>query len=710
MRLPKSRSFRSLIATALVVFCLSLGTPVGAMSWSVAVEPGVAFGLGVDARYFPAGYYTTIRGRLGGGGPLAVAGTLEVSYELKPLFIDTSLSLLGAGPGVALRMAVSRSILLRAFGVGGYYYALLNDGRGPRSGGGYAGGGLGVTATLARTFELSLATGYRTYFGLGNFLRVGIEGRLSPGSGEPRARPAVDEPLIRPLAEAADDAVLQITDPVFKDVFPVFFKSYDEHPIGSAQLTNVGSNGITGLSVDLLIRSYMDNPTACHAPKTLAPGESAGMDIRGFFNESVLSIEEATKVSAELIVRYECDGERVARTYTDVVRLHDRNAMTWDDSRRPAAYITPKDGSVLRLSRAVSGVVRSSAHGALNPTLSQAIAMHTALALHGMTYTRDPASPYRAGDAAAVDYLQFPRQTLEYGAGDCDDLSILWCALFESVDISTAMILIPGHIFMAVDLGIGREEARAQFDRVDDLIMREDTVWLPIEVTSISDGFLHAWRTGARQWREAVAREQAQFVETAAAWERYEPVGLPASSQSLAISDESALSQAYEREIRAFIDATIYPTVARIQHDISSRGRAPALVNRLAILYARYGLYDRARSELEELLAERPDYAPGLANLATVEMLSGDLVRADTLFRSALASDPDNPSIMIGLARVSHRLENYGTSAQMIERVRELDPGLADRHAHLALRDDGVRASAAGEEMPVWVDTDEEER
>ena len=48
-------------------------------------------------------------------------------------------------------------------------------------------------------------------------------------------------------------------------------------------------------------------------------------------------------------------------------------------------------------------------------------------------------------DKNAVDFLQFPRQTLVYGAGDCDDISILYNSLLESVGIRTAFITIPGH-------------------------------------------------------------------------------------------------------------------------------------------------------------------------------------------------------------------------------------------------------------------------
>jgi hypothetical protein len=126
MRVLRSRFVEHILVLACLAVCFALPVPASAMTWSVAVEPGVAFGLGIDARYFPVGYYTTIRGAGGGEDPLALAGTIEANYELKPLLIDTALSLVGAGPGVALRLPLFPSISLRASGAGGYCYGLLN--------------------------------------------------------------------------------------------------------------------------------------------------------------------------------------------------------------------------------------------------------------------------------------------------------------------------------------------------------------------------------------------------------------------------------------------------------------------------------------------------------------------------------------------------------------------------------------------------------
>jgi len=76
---------------------------------------------------------------------------------------------------------------------------------------------------------------------------------------------------------------------------------------------------------------------------------------------------------------------------------------------------------------------RAAASKAVDAKLLVGIGIHEALALYGLSYVVDSKSAYQtmSASASAVDSLQFPQQTLEYKAGDCDDLSILTAALLE---------------------------------------------------------------------------------------------------------------------------------------------------------------------------------------------------------------------------------------------------------------------------------------
>ena len=80
----------------------------------------------------------------------------------------------------------------------------------------------------------------------------------------------------------------------------------------------------------------------------------------------------------------------------------------------------------------------------------QAAVLFEALKQHGVRYVADPNTPYArvSADASAIDHIQYPGQVLRKKGGDCDDLTVLYCALLESAGIATALVDYPGHIFL----------------------------------------------------------------------------------------------------------------------------------------------------------------------------------------------------------------------------------------------------------------------
>jgi tetratricopeptide (TPR) repeat protein len=336
-----------------------------------------------------------------------------------------------------------------------------------------------------------------------------------------------------------------------------------------------------------------------------------------------------------------------------------------------------------------------------------AMALHEALTLYGISYVIDPTTPYKefSKKRQEIDFLQFPKQSLDYRAGDCDDLSILNCALLESVGIETAFVTIPGHIFMAFAVDMTPDEARKRFLRADELIFREDKTWIPVEITEIGGGFLKAWQRGAKQWRENVARGQAGFYPMHEAWSMYEPVGLPSEAIQLTLPDRDSIISAYLQELIKFIDREIFPQVAKIQAEIKKSKGNPKDVNRLGILYARYGLTDRAEREFKKILAKNKNFVPALVNLGNICYLNSDMQNALTYYERASKLAPENSRVLLCVARAHHELENYGLVKEAYNSLKKTDPDLAYQFSYLDLRgEEAVRAASISnvKEIVLW--------
>jgi tetratricopeptide (TPR) repeat protein len=478
-------------------------------------------------------------------------------------------------------------------------------------------------------------------------------------------------------------------------LFPVFYKYYDDHALGTLSIRNGAGSAVSKLKVSLWIKQYMDGPKAADGPTEIAPGQSARIELFAIFTDKVLEINERTKAQAQIDISYEQDGKQVQQSEMQTIVMLDRNAMTWDDDRRAAAFVSSKDPSALSFAKRTVNLVKKNANPALNENLQIAMGIHEALSQYGIGYVKDPKSASIGTGTAKVepDFLAFPRQTLEYKSGDCDDLTILYCSLFESVGVDTAFITTPGHIFMAFSPGLTAAEARRSFSRVDDLIILGDKVWVPIEITDRSD-FLTSWQTGAREWRENLARKQVNLYDVHDAWNLYEPAGLSGSGPGITYPDETKLASVFVALRDSYVEREISTSVATVQAQIKKTGETSKSINSLGVLYARYGLFDKATTQFDKVV-KKEEYAPSLVNLGNIAYFKGERDKAMKLFERALAKSPKSPQVLLALARVNHDVENYYAVKKYFTDLKTLDPGLAEQFSYLDLK--GEEASRAAD-------------
>ena len=378
-----------------------------------------------------------------------------------------------------------------------------------------------------------------------------------------------------PLEGAPGQPTLVIEKTEFDPLFPVFFKYYDDHPFGCVHIRNVSSAAVSGVKVSLFIKDFMNAPQELHPLDALAPGQSADVSLCALFSDRILSVTERTKVQAEISVSWTAGDASRSFTKVESLPVVDRNGMSWDDDRKAAPFVTAKDTPVMSFAKNVAGAVKGKGSSALCQNLCLAMALHEALNAYGIAYVVDPKSSYADFSAKKtdIDYLQFPRQTLAFKAGDCDDLSILNCALLESVGVETALITVPGHIFMAFALGMRPDEARSSFLPADNLIFMADETWVPVEITQIDGGFLKAWELGARQWRENAARKRASFYPLKDAWKVYEPVFFRGEDVPVNVPASDRFVAAFLQEQIRFIEQAIYEEAARLKAEIQRTRR-----------------------------------------------------------------------------------------------------------------------------------------
>ena len=587
--------------------------------------------------------------------------------------------------GLGLSKPLSSVLSLQAYLDGGAVYGILPTGVSSIYGALRLGGGLELGLGYGLLASLLASYDYRAG------LYSGIGASLSMGFRLPAAKTSIQAPL----------RLLDLTDLKLGGIFPIFRSYYDQHAVGTLKIANTSAVAVQNVKVSFLIKQYMDAPKDCGTIRTIEAGKTVDVPLYALFNDSILAVTEATKVNAQITVDYGDNGEQ---TRTATVLVYDRNALTWSDDRHAAAFVSNKDPWVQDLTGHILAAVKSDRNPELGRNLQTAIAIHQGLGVYGLGYMISTARPasQEAWNPEVVDTLKFPRQTLAFRAGDCADLSVLYASCFEAAGIETAFITVPGHILMAIDLGMDRLEALSRGYHDADVVDQGGHLWLPIETTMRDAGFLEVWRKGAEEWRLAQAKGQAAFYPIHEAWKTYAPVGLPADGAALAAPADDRISESFKAELAKAIDTELGARITSLGAIPSLESQAGRVLNSRGVLFGKYGRY--AEAERDFKAAAKAGNASALINLGNIAFMKADPATALGYYQQAAKASPQNPKILVNLAKAAAALGKTDLVNSALETMRKLDPKAAEQYAALAQASavQGTRAAEMGSDELQW--------
>ena len=264
----------------------------------------------------------------------------------------------------------------------------------------------------------------------------------------------------------------------------------------------------------------------------------------------------------ETRVRVSESGGTASRTVSTTIILHGNKMTLLDDISKLSSFIS-SDNLVVRdfINQIRTKFQDKIWKRKLPKNLFWAMLLFNSL--HGISYAADPNIPLESG---TIDEIQHPHEMLQRFTvkteinsnpnvfGDCDDSTVLYCSILESVGINTALIQFPEHVMMAFDLGNVSLEQAQNLSISDVYIAINGLVWIPIETTMIKDGFVSAWQMAIEQLQGESIKELAT-VESG--WAKY-----GASS----IQDETQLFSIPENQIQKQIEIDL---TSEILHQFS---------------------------------------------------------------------------------------------------------------------------------------------
>jgi hypothetical protein len=671
----------------LVFFCLlnfvTLGVAnqntksqeIGSPYFQLSGAPIISFPLGDYRSALATGFGAKASGtfRLGRVPLLYLGG--DAYYSYLPVEADTSISVIGMALGPTLKLNLNpRLIAMAHVGVGGYFGYMD---QGPMNYWiQYQGGPLLLADTrleffLTPSISIGLGGRFTYYIGGASFLELA---------------PAFSFHVPKP-----GSTWLEIHTIEFDELFPVLYRHYEKEPPGTVVVTNRGRFPVTDLSFELQSDKYLRGVATKKITGSIDPGDNLRVQLPILLSEAILEVTEGAAVDVDCRVHYVLKGKSFTAKQSVRISLQDRNAMRWDDDRKVCLFVTEKDRSVLSYSGSIVAISERQARPVLTHRFHTAMALFSALSATGVSYSVDPHSPYAKvhEDETTVDFVKYPRQTLQDRAGDCDDLSVLFCALLESCGIESAFITVPGHIYTAFKMDLPYTTTIKVLNGDQDLIVIDDQLWIPVETTCLSDGFVAAWNEGIRQWNRYSRTGEAKLIPVREGWGSYPPIGLPENQVTITPPPGNAVIESLEREAGLLVSKYLNPAVRYLE----TLGNDPKIWNRIGILYARYGLYQSALEHFSRA-TRQVEYFPSLVNCGYSCLLMKKPADAVGWLERAADLDPNNDVVLLGLSRGYAMLGDFEKSRIYYALLGTVGSMQSTEDGKLGDQDDGSRSTA----------------
>ncbi len=469
------------------------------------------------------------------------------------------------------------------------------------------------------------------------------------------------------------------------EVFVSAYKTYASHPLGKVVIANTTDIPYRKVKVRFSTRDFMDYPIETEVPE-IAAKQQVEVPLKPLFNSKILGVTENMQLTCEIAVTFFAAGEPRTVTRSFPLTLYERHAMRWDNKAKLGAFVTHTDAVVSDLSRQIVQQY-ADAHPNLPQILVYARGIYDAFGVLGLKYIVNPASPFKdfSTNTAEVTYLQYPRDTLMKKSGDSDELSILFAACMENIGIDSALVNVPGHMFVLFNTGIEVPD-RITLGIPNDLIVPyHGTVWIPVEMTMVGTSFTRAWQKGAEEYRDWAARNKVNVINVQKSWDEFKPVTLPRSGMRVKVK-RNEIEATFKDELEtlasrrlAFLSAAYRDALKRAPADLTMLGQ-------LGILYGEDGLFSEALEQFQKMLALDKTNALALNNIGNINYLQGRLGDARLAYEAALRSSPGEPGVMVNLARVSLQAGKKEEAKKLFLDAAGIDPRVIRRYADLAER------------------------
>jgi tetratricopeptide (TPR) repeat protein len=473
-------------------------------------------------------------------------------------------------------------------------------------------------------------------------------------------------------------SALEITEFKVENIFPAQFVYYSKNPIGAVTLENTGKADIKNIKAKIFIPNYMSFASEQMIP-LLKAGEKKTFEVSATLDKDKLqSVSENTVAQIKTEISYNQGGEEKVRSITKPVTIYSKNSISWNKPTHVGAFVTYKDAAVENFSRNVVGTVKfdQTLYPNASRNMQNAMKIWDAVRSFSINYVSDP---WVVAEGDVLDEIQFPRQTLAKKAGDCDDSSILLAACLENLGIRTMLIGTSDHIFIMFDTGVNKKNASRVSLNERDYVIRENTVWLPLETTIINKPFSEAWSMGASGYYKTVdANGKLDIIDVRKSWEMSPPSNLASDEKIAATPNASDIEKLLSADAQSINAANNEMASQKVAYLKSQNNEKSA--NEAAVILANAGKYDDAIAVIKMYSS-----ASTKNNLGNIYLLKGDSANAVNNYTAALTADQKDGGINLNVGLLKYLGGDHSGTVESFADAVSKFPSQSEAYAELGI-------------------------
>jgi len=290
---------------------------------------------------------------------------------------------------------------------------------------------------------------------------------------------------------------------IVRDIYPTFYDKYIDQPFAFGRVVNISDKPVSvipSVKIEGITDDKIQSP-----PQMLAPGDTAKVPFYLIIPDNYV-IDKATLSYADFYVTASSNEPDAQLQKAALIN----SINSWDGNVANLRYFIMRDQDFsMNYAKSVLSDNKSTLDTipfAISAFIKSKILFNDFV--KRLVYTSDP--------RATAENVQFPKQTIELKGGDCDDLSVAYSSLLESVGIQTALVDYKEdgeirHVNVLLNTKLSPTQAKFITTNDSKFFIRKneqgnDEIWIPIETTSLTD-FDKAWNVGVEKFnREAVSK------------------------------------------------------------------------------------------------------------------------------------------------------------------------------------------------------------